>query len=587
GDAQRTLQLPANGSARLDWRAKIAPPLLGAGGASVRFLVVADGGPGGQDATELTLPVLPDGLKMVTASADSLADATAQDKINLADLPPGATVTLTLAPSLASATFDALNWLTAYPYGCAEQTMSAFLPDIAVARALRRLHVNRPVRSDLDQWVSLGLQKLYRYQHPDGGWNWWEFDQTDGDMTAYVLYGLIQAKEAGYVVDDQRILRGTEALKRLLNNEQGLGRRADWLLTLAHAAPADAEKPLTDLFAKREHLDTYGLASLGLALAQLGGPKNAAMARTVAQELAAKATVRGRTAYWSATEGGYSWRNDDVSVTAHALCALLTVLPNSPVIPSVVRRLMASRDGQAWGSTKASAEAVFALAQFMEQTGELQPSFTAHVTLDGQSVKDLTATPQTVFDAPTIITLTPDQLKGHSALTVDKQGAGVLYVSQANSFLIPPGQATPQSHGITVRRLFQVSADDPSQADTIASGSEMDVTVEITADADYRYAMLEDPIPAGCEVAPGAGEDGNFPLDFSEGNVGYTRQETRDNRVVFFFDNLPKGKTRLTYRLRAETPGSYRILPGVASLTYFPDVRGNSGLATSQIGERP
>ena len=115
----------------------------------------------------------------------------------------------------------------------------------------------------------------------------------------------------------------------------------------------------------------------------------------------------------------------------------------------------------------------------------------------------------------------------------------------------------------------------------------MDVQLEILADADYRYAMLEDPIPAGCEVQSGAGDDGNFPLDYSEGNVGYTRQETRDDRVVFFFDTLPKGQTRLTYRLHAETPGQYRILPGIASLTYFPEVRGNSGLATSKIGERP
>ena len=397
GDAQRTLQLPANGSVRLDWRAKIGSE------ASARFLVVADGGPGGQDATEQTLPVLPDGLKMVTARADSLTSQNAEDKISLADLPPGATVTLTLAPSLASATFDALNWLAAYPYGCAEQTMSAFLPDIAVARALRRLHTARTVRPDLDQWVSLGLQKLYRYQHPDGGWNWWEFDQTDGDMTAYVLSGLVQARDAGYVVDDQRILRGTQALLRLLGQEQELSRRADWLLTLSQAAPADADKPLADLYAKRDHLDTYGQASLCLALAQLGDPKQRRWRGRWRRNSPTKPPCMAAPPTGPPTEGGYSWRNDDVDVTAHALRALLAALPDNPLIPGAVRWLMANRDGQAWGSTKASAEAVFALTQFMEQTHELQPNFTAHVAIDGQSIKDITATPQTVFDAPTTL----------------------------------------------------------------------------------------------------------------------------------------------------------------------------------------
>src|SRR5436309_6284105 len=166
--------------------------------------------------------------------------------------------------------------------------MSALLADIAVARTFRRLHVNRPVRPNLDQYVNLGLQKLYRYQHSDGGWNWWEFDQTDGDMTAYVLYGLLQAKEAGYLVDDQRLLRGTEALLRLLNQERELSKRADWLLTLASARPNAAEKPLLQLAAQRSKLDIYGLASLYLALAHSGGPQPATLARTIARELAAK-----------------------------------------------------------------------------------------------------------------------------------------------------------------------------------------------------------------------------------------------------------------------------------------------------------
>ena len=114
-----------------------------------------------------------------------------------------------------------------------------------------------------------------------------------------------------------------------------------------------------------------------------------------------------------------------------------------------------------------------------------------------------------------------------------------------------------------------------------------DAAEEIIADTDYRYVQLEDPIPAGCEVAPGGGEDGSYPLDSSEGTAGYARQEIRDDRVVFFFDSLPKGRTRLTYRLRAETPGAYQVLPSLAALTYFPEIWGSSGLVRAKIGERP
>ena len=64
-----------------------------------------------------------------------------------------------------------------------------------------------------------------------------------------------------------------------------------------------------------------------------------------------------------------------------------------------------------------------------------------------------------------------------------------------------------------------------------------------------------------------------------------TIQEVRDDRVVFF-DSLPQGCTRLTYHLRAETPGAYQFLPGLAALAYFPEIRGNSGLVRAKIGER-
>ena len=576
GDAARTVQIAAGGSERLDWRATITGP--------VRFTVTADGGAGAQDATETTLPAAPPGLKMVTATAATLTDSSVQERFDLSALPADAAVTLTLSPSLASALFPALDYLTSYPYGCAEQTMSSFLPDLAVAQILGQRGARPLPPAALGKQVNLGLQRLYRYQHADGGWNWWEGDQTDGDMTAYVLSGLVAARRAGYLVDDQRILRGAGSLEHLLAGERELGRRADWLLALSDADPKAATKPLSEAFAKRGHLDVYGQASLCLALAQTGGT---AQAQVIARSLAGKATVRGQLAFWTDEEGGYSWRSDNAAVTAHVLRALLAVQPHDAVLAPAVRWLMGNRQGNAWGTTRTTAEVVLALAKYLEATGELSPDFTARVSLDGVALPGLTATAQSVYDAPLTLTLTPAQLAGHRALTVDKSGAGTLYLSRVVASTLPPAQAIPQSHGLAVRRVYRVSAEDPSQADTQPSGSEMDVSVEITADTDYRYVQLEDPIPAGCKVAPGGDDDGSYPLDSSEGTAGYARQEIRDDRVVFFFDSLPKGRTRLTYKLRAETPGAYQVLPGLASLTYFPEVRGNSGLVHAKIGERP
>ena len=60
--------------------------------------------------------------------------------------PPGAEagtrkLTISVTPSIAGTVFAALDFLTSYPYGCTEQTMSSFLPDVLVADALQKLGV--------------------------------------------------------------------------------------------------------------------------------------------------------------------------------------------------------------------------------------------------------------------------------------------------------------------------------------------------------------------------------------------------------------------------------------------------------------
>ena len=97
----------------------------------------------------------------------------------------------------------ALDFLTDYPYGCTEQTLSSFLPNLLVTRALTELKLAPTERlSALDRQVSAGLQRLYDIQHDDGGWGWWKGDGNHPFMTAYALWGLDEARRAGVKVDD-------------------------------------------------------------------------------------------------------------------------------------------------------------------------------------------------------------------------------------------------------------------------------------------------------------------------------------------------------------------------------------------------
>jgi alpha-2-macroglobulin len=106
----------------------------------------------------------------------------------------------------------------------------------------------------------------------------------------------------------------------------------------------------------------------------------------------------------------------------------------------------------------------------------------------------------------------------------------------------------------------------PKTVEKTVSGDKFRVTLTIEAREPLDYVLIEDPIPAGCEVI-------DDPQRF-EGS--YDRREVRDQRVVFFRSKLPAGSHVLSYLLRPTFPGRYRALPAVASLMYEPGIVGQS-----------
>ncbi|HTP07243.1 MAG TPA: MG2 domain-containing protein, partial [Anaerolineae bacterium] len=151
------------------------------------------------DAVRLSVPIGPLAVPEVAA----IIGNTTSSAEHTIDLPANtikeiSTLQIDLSPSIAASILDGLAYLTGYPYGCVEQTMSKALPNAVVGRAFTALGVDNPqIKADLPSKVNAGLQRLYGYQHNDGGWGWWFDDSTDDYQTAYVLFGLAMTKQAG------------------------------------------------------------------------------------------------------------------------------------------------------------------------------------------------------------------------------------------------------------------------------------------------------------------------------------------------------------------------------------------------------
>ena len=61
-----------------------------------------------------------------------------------------------------------------------------------------------------------GLARLYDFEHADGGWGWWKEGESDHFMTAYVLWGLTLAHQAGVDVKRDAAVRAAEYLDKEL-----------------------------------------------------------------------------------------------------------------------------------------------------------------------------------------------------------------------------------------------------------------------------------------------------------------------------------------------------------------------------------
>ncbi len=588
GDKQQTITLANDGIQRLTWRIKAQGP------DEAKFLVSADGGAGASDAMQSTLPVVPNGVENIDAWA-GVADATTEAKIPLpADaVAKSGRVELAVSPSLAGPIFQALDFLTEYPYGCAEQTMDSFLPDVIVTQTLAKLKVDRPRPKMLDRYVSFGLQKLQRYQHEDGGWHWWEFDDSDPYISAYIVYGLKLADDAGCVGAHQAMVKGAVYLRGALQNEDFREAQAYLLWAMAFAdvwdkdSLATASATASKLFDDRKKLNIFSQASLARAMKRLSAEPMltqkvrdgmATAAAKMADEFEAAGLETGLGVHWSADASEeYSWMDNDVEVTSQVLAALLEVKPDSPKIVGGIRWLMASRRGNAWYSTKDTAAAVLVLAAYLEgRKEELKPDYSLRVMVNDAVAGEMKFTSADVFADPKVVTIAADKLKpGDNVVRLEKTGDGAMYWSARLYYVLPPEKAVPYAKGISVKRTYRLPSENPLEAADQVPGSLVQVEVRLTMDQNLRYAMLEEPIPAGCEIVAGDEDDPrSSPWD---------RREVWDNKLLFFFDYLPRGERTIEYYLRTEAPGQYNILPSAATLMYFPEFGGRGKLVRMRI----
>ncbi|HXA52476.1 MAG TPA: MG2 domain-containing protein, partial [Candidatus Acidoferrum sp.] len=340
--ATKDVKIPSRGEARLDWRVRAQ---------QVRSAVITGKALTDEesDAIELTLPINIPGVKLGEARGGvAVAGQTATYDLSFpAKVQPGSRLlSVRISPSIAGSLFSAVEYLTTFPYGCVEQTMSSFLPNVIVTKAVSDLGIKADLeKADVQRKIRAGLERLYNFQHEDGGWGWWETDESHPFMTAYVVAGLTQAKAAGVQIEQERVDRGAAWVRKALREDPRLA--ADLRAYMAFAV-ADKET-IAGIYADRTKLSPYGVALLGLALLEAGD----ARAAEIATAIEAAAQQDAEQAWWPAERDPMLDFSADVTpeATAYAVKFLSRQRPQSPLLPKAALWLMNHRSQGWWWST--------------------------------------------------------------------------------------------------------------------------------------------------------------------------------------------------------------------------------------------
>jgi len=553
----RLVEVPARGEVRVDWLAAVEKP------GDVKIQVVARTTQLA-DAMEKRFVAHEHGIEKFLAKSGKVRGEAVSI---LLDIPPErkrdtTELTVQVTPSMAVTLLDALPYLIDYPYGCTEQTLSRFLPTVAVVKTLNDLgvgeadalnrvfggidpqHVNKTHQGGkrdlkkLDDMVSAGLQRLYDFQHGDGGWGWWKKGDSDAFMTAYVLWGLQLAREAGVEVRGNVLQRAYKFLNKELVEAET---RYDMQAFLLHASvyyghglkgfngPTPFQsKAYQNLWSHKAQLNAYTRALLALTAHYLNNRDDAAVLvenlengvqidtrpdRSIIQR-GSGGTNEGvmATAHWGEDGIYYRWSDGGVEATSFVLRALLAIDPDNELIEPVMNWLVKNRRGAHWSNTRSTAITVLALNDYLKTSGELEGGQEYEVMVNGTRVAKTRV--KDVLRAPSRYRIDAGLIQdGANEIRIQRTGDGPLYFAAHATFFSLEEPVTAAGNEIFVRRQYfklvgrssllkgYVYDKHPlNDGDTVTSGDRIETVITVEAKNHYEYLVFEDLKPAGFEA---------------------------------------------------------------------------------------
>ncbi|HTF99012.1 MAG TPA: MG2 domain-containing protein [Nitrospirota bacterium] len=288
-----------------------------------------------------------------------------------------------------------------------------------------------------------------------------------------------------------------------------------------------------------------------------------------AQIIRSRLNFQGTTMGFSTEKTDYLWWlmvSGDVN-SLRTILMLLDVDSWSEDMPRLVRGALGRQYHGAWNTTIANAWGVLAMEKFSKKFESAPVSGLTSASMNEQTRSvDWKAAP-----AGSSVMLGWPKIK--SDLMISHQGTGKPWVTVQSLAAIPLKE--PFSSGYAIKKT--VTPVEQKKKGAWTRGDVMRVKLDVEAQADMTWVVVNDPVPAGSSIlGTGLGGDSRM-LTKSEKATGWAWpvfQERSFEAFRAYYEYVPKGKWSFEYTVRLNNAGSFEMPETRVEALYSPEMFG-------------
>ena len=444
------------------------------------------------------------------------------------------------------------------------------------------------------------LAKLAEMQHEDGAWPWFPGGPGNDYITLYITTGFGRLRHLGVKLD------AAPAIKSLTRLDGWIDRTYREILRHGHKdknnlsttialylygrsfflenKPIAAEhREAVDYFlgqAKAHWLKLdvrQSQAHLAVALKRFGDIETARDIMRSIKERSVSNEEMGM--FWRDLELSWWWYRAPIETQAMMIEAFDEVMNDAQAVEECKVWLLKQKQTQDWKTTKATADAIYAL--LLRGENLLAADALVEVALGGRTIKPEKVEAGTGFYEQRFVRgeIQPKMAE----VTVKKTDPGVAWGSVHWQYLedmskVTAFEGTPLkiTKNLFVREYAKTGPVLKPIAGTVKVGDEIVVRLVLRTDRDMEYVHLKDYRGSGTEPVNVLSR-----YKYQDG-LGYY-ESTRDTASHFFIDYLPKGTYVFEYAVRVVHKGKYQTGFAAIQCMYAPEFNSHSESIVLQV----